>query len=150
MALERSYRTASADIARRVGVAAVADAAEIPSAPGAYLILIELDAPVPLAISTLPDATLRPGLYLYAGSARGPGGLRARVARHLRRGKPRHWHIDHLTETASELSAYPIRGGCECALVKMLTATGRCETPVPGFGSSDCRICASHLLVWRE
>ena len=41
--------------------------------------------------------TLAAGQYAYVGSAHGPGGLRARVGRHLRAEKPLHWHIDYLT-----------------------------------------------------
>jgi Uri superfamily endonuclease len=38
------------------------------------------------------------GRYLYCGSAKGPGGLKARLSRHMRRGKSVRWHIDRLTE----------------------------------------------------
>ena len=43
---------------------------------------------------------LAPGCYVYAGSARGPGGIRARVRRHLRPDKTPHWHIDQVTAYA--------------------------------------------------
>jgi hypothetical protein len=35
-----------------------------------------------------------------------PGGLRARLARQMRRGKPIHWHIDRLTEAGTVLGAW--------------------------------------------
>jgi len=41
---------------------------------------------------------LLPGYYIYIGSAFGPGGVRARMLRHLRADKPKHWHIDYLRE----------------------------------------------------
>jgi Uri superfamily endonuclease len=102
--------------------------------------------PLPVRIATLPPTTLPAGVYIYAGSAKGPGGLRARIGRHLRRDKPLRWHIDHLSEAATSLHAYPVPGGDECALVDMLLETGRYCFPLPGFGSSDCRHCISHLL----
>ena len=39
---------------------------------------------------------LQAGTWLYVGSARGPGGLAARVGRHWRDGVPKHWHMDYL------------------------------------------------------
>jgi Uri superfamily endonuclease len=105
-----------------------------------------LDAPVALSLAAFNGVTLSAGRYVYAGSARGPGGLRARIARHLRRGKPRHWHVDHLTEAATSLRAFPVAGGNECALVGKLLKSKRYRHPLPGFGSSDCRRCVSHLL----
>ncbi len=145
-----SFGSVKADVARVTGVAGIIGAAELSAAPGAYLILLRLDTPLPLDIATLGPATLTPGCYVYAGSARGPGGLRARVARHLRRDKLRHWHIDHLSEAASEMRAFAVPGGRECALIDALLATKRYTAPVPGFGSSDCRTCTSHLLFHNE
>ena len=86
------------------------------------------------------------GLYLYAGSARGPGGIRARVARHLRRPKACHWHIDHLTRVAELEDAIAFPDGRECAIADFALARGA-QTPVPRFGASDCPRCAAHLLA---
>jgi histidyl-tRNA synthetase len=102
---------------------------------------------LPLAIRGLPAATLPAGWYIYAGSARGPGGIRARLGRHLGPGKGAHWHIDTLTQAAVARRGFPIPGGEECALVRALLARPGTRIPVPGFGSSDCRSCASHLLA---
>lgn len=35
--------------------------------------------------------------------------------------------------------------GDECRLVEIL---GKLTHPLPGFGSSDCVACVSHLLAW--
>jgi Uri superfamily endonuclease len=117
----------------------------LPVASGAYALTFRLDAPVTLPIATLKNPTLDAGTYVYAGSAFGPGGIRARVSRHLRTGKKPHWHIDHLSARAVciDIQAYP--GGRECALVADLLAAGA-DVPVPGFGSSDCRGCPAHLV----
>lgn len=121
--------------------------AALPAEPGAYLLLIRLAAPLPPRIPSLGKAMLPAGCYVYAGSARGPGGIRARAGRHLRRGKRAHWHIDHVTEAAASCWAFAIPGGRECDLVRALLRRPAFEVALAGFGSSDCRHCASHLLA---
>lgn len=115
---------------------------DIPETPGAYVLMIGLRESVVLKIRNV-TAALAPGTYLYCGSAKGPGGLRARVARHMRTGKSMHWHVDHLTESGTVLGAWAFAGGNECDLVASLS---RFPFAVKGFGSSDCRSCVSHLL----
>jgi len=120
-------------------------AAEAPDLPGAYLLLMELARPAVLSIPRFAGTALPAGWYVYAGSANGPGGLRARVARHLRRHKRIHWHVDHLTAGAAAAAlCYP--GGDECDLVATLAGEPAFTLPLPGFGSTDSRRCASHLL----
>ena len=73
-------------------------ASEIPPLPGAYLLLIELTKVTDVQLSNKGSASLVPGRYLYAGSAYGPGGLKARIARHMRPAKVQRWHVDQLTK----------------------------------------------------
>ncbi len=76
------------DELRRVagnGAHCTADAASLPAARGAYLLLMTIARPLSLRIRTLTPVVLPPGWYVYAGYARGRGGIRARVKRHLRR-----------------------------------------------------------------
>jgi Uri superfamily endonuclease len=61
----------------------------------------------------------------------------------MRKGKLVHWHIDQLTERGAVTGAWIVPKGRECDLVTMLA---RLPMPIPGFGSSDCRRCRSHLL----
>ena len=124
----------------------MAAAKRITSEPGAYALVIELDRPCRLAIATLAPATLPAGRYLYLGSARGPGGIRARVARHLRRNKTRHWHVDHLTARGRITGVITAPGGSECALARRALKFAAVAAPLAGFGSSDCRECPAHLL----
>ncbi len=119
----------------------------LPDEPGAYVLLIELDEALAIGLPGKPVAVLAPGRYLYCGSARGPGGLRARVGRHFRREKPVRWHVDRLTTAGRLAGAWTFPGGDECAPVADLAGL---PVPVPGFGSSDCRDCASHLLSWPD
>ena len=121
------------------------DHTNAPAAPGAYILLLRLDTTIYPEIPRFPNAVLTPGWYVYAGSANGPGGLRARINRHLRKGKSRHWHIDHLSEAAAEILNHFQVGGQECALLRDFQRRHDCDIPIPGFGSSDCRNCASHL-----
>jgi Uri superfamily endonuclease len=110
--------------------------------PGAYLLLIELREVIFVWLPNKPSVTLAPGRYIYAGSAYGPGGLKARVSRHMRRAKARRWHIDQLTETGNVIGASVFPGAIECDLVDMYSAL---STPIAGFGSTDCKRCHSHL-----
>nr|WP_294519010.1 GIY-YIG nuclease family protein [uncultured Rhodopila sp.] len=106
-----------------------------------------LPEPLSLTLSGRPEAELQPGRYLYAGSARGPGGLRSRLMRHQRADKTLHWHIDRLTVAGTVQGAWIFPGGDECAIIAALR---HLPVPVPGFGSSDCRACVSHLLRWPD
>lgn len=119
--------------------------ADLPSAPGAYALTFAVEKPLRLPIARLNNPVLEPGTYVYAGSAFGPGGIRARVGRHLRAEKKPHWHIDHVSAQAPclEVNTYP--GGRECDLVAALLSDGA-TVPVDGFGSSDCRDCPAHLV----
>lgn len=121
-----------------------AHAGALPPVRGAYLLSITLTRTLAGSLRG-KSWWLGPGTYLYAGSANGPGGIAARVARHVRRDKPQHWHVDALTAAASETNALAFPGGDECALVERLQGEGY-HFPVPGFGSSDCRSCPAHLL----
>jgi len=129
------------NLAEALEFCASADAA--PVAPGAYILQIDLAQPLLVRMAGDFCAELLAGRYLYCGSANGPGGLRSRLARHMRRGKSMHWHIDQLTERGAVIGAWIVRNGRECDLVAMLAPL---EAPIPGFGSSDCARCRSHLL----
>lgn len=119
---------------------------EMPAAPGAYLLVIELDRQLDIDVPRAAPASLTPGRYVYCGSAYGPGGIRARVARHCKRDKAARWHIDRLTAAGRVLAVHAEPGGRECDLVARVMATPGASVPAPGFGSSDCRVCPSHLI----
>lgn len=122
---------------------------EAPGEGGAYLLLIHLANPVDVAIGKV-RGRLPAGWYAYAGSARGPGGLRARLRRHFRREKSLHWHVDRLTIVGDRLAAMAVPGGSECALAGRLGEAGLAAPALAGFGSSDCATCPAHLLRWTE
>lgn len=128
-------------------ILAARDAARAPATPGAYALLILLRRPFAGRIGALGRVGLPPGAYLYLGSARGPGGLRARLARHARRGKRLHWHVDRITAHGALVSILAAPGGSECDLADRARALPGASVPVPGFGSSDCRHCPAHLIA---
>lgn len=113
---------------------------------GAYFLGIELEAPIRLTPAVLGGPEMEPGLYLYCGSAYGPGGLDARINRHLKRRKKLRWHVDRLTTRGRVRFVGRVPEGRECALVSQFSALSKSSFPVPGFGSSDCKVCPSHLI----
>ena len=116
-----------------------------PATVGAYALLIHTGRDVIFRRSGL-EHTFAPGWYVYAGSAYGPGGIRARLRRHFRKDKAVHWHIDDLTLAADAMDAVVVEGGSECGIVSALSRSPVFRPTVGGFGSSDCRVCAAHLL----
>ena len=120
---------------------------QLPKVAGAYVLVIELTADLTLQNKRFTGITLARGTYLYCGSANGPGGIAARVKRHCKRNKKPHWHVDELTSngTGRVVSVLVVPGGDECELRAELQDQSL-PVPVPGFGSSDCTKCASHLI----
>ena len=114
--------------------------------PGAYGLLIRLPCQFRGNIGALGRVTLPPGSYLYLGSANGPGGLPARLRHHLRADKRPHWHVDHLNSAGTVERVFIVPDGQECDLVDFALELPSVHVPVLGFGSSDCRLCAAHLL----
>ena len=117
-----------------------------PTEKGSYILLIFQNSPITLNHRKLGQHILPAGYYLYAGSANGGGGIRARVKRHLSPTKKIHWHIDYLTTHGAEISCLCFPSDNECRLITTLSKSETCIPPIPGFGSSDCKTCSSHLL----
>ena len=119
----------------------------LPDAPGTYVLILRNPRRAGLRVGGLGRIAPPAGYYLYVGSARGPGGLRARVARHLRVSAQPHWHIDYLRQRAAPLKVWLLAGPSSQEHHWAGVMDGGCgiEIAVPGFGASDCR-CASHLF----
>ncbi len=123
------------------------DPVSLPISPGSYVLEISLLQEMTLRPGKLGPIRLGPGRLRYYGSARGPGGLRSRVARHLRGGGRRHWHVDWLLARAPVAKVIVELEATECELVRRDLESGRWAVAAPGFGSSDCRSCPAHLLI---
>jgi len=116
--------------------------------PGTYLLLIRLPVPARITVGRLGEVDFPRGWYVYCGSAM--RGIEARVARHRRRQKRLHWHIDFLlAHPATRLAAwrtFPSRRRLECHLNRRVLALPGARQVAPGFGASDCtHRCGSHL-----
>ena len=100
-----------------------------------------------IAVGKLGSFALPAGYYLYVGSAQGTGGLSARLARHRRRDKKLHWHIDYLLEHAQLVEVWSAASTdkLECLWAQAARELPDSQIPVPGFGASDC-YCPSHLI----
>lgn len=123
---------------------------DAPGVPGAYALVLALARPCIVEGARWGRARLAPGRYLYAGSAYGPGGLRARILRHARRDKALRWHVDRLTRRARLVQVLVWPEGDECALAAAARRSPGAAIPIPGFGASDCPRCPSHLVAWPD
>ena len=131
---------------------------EFSSEPGSYALLLNLDQPHRFEIGSLGTVQLQTGLYIYLGSAWGPGGLRSRVLRHLRGRGALRWHIDYLRRVAQVLGVYTLPGlaktpkiRLECLWSQALAIHPGAFLPVSGFGASDCRAgCLAHLVGFKD
>ncbi|MGM0443124.1 MAG: DUF123 domain-containing protein, partial [Fibrobacterota bacterium] len=100
-----------------------------------------------VSIGALGEIRFPAGYYLYVGSAK--QGLSKRIARHRRRRKNMHWHIDYLRDVCDVVQAWPIRlqGSYECSFARDIAAMA--DDSVPRFGASDCS-CTSHLFHFHD
>ena len=115
---------------------------------GTYALFLDLEEELLTEVGALGLCTFPGGVHVYAGSAK--NGLRARLARHVRREKPVHWHVDRLTTAAGcrVLGAVVFTSPVleECHIVGSLGGVENAEVRPLRFGASD-HGCRGHL-VW--
>jgi Uri superfamily endonuclease len=123
----------------------------LPAQGGSYILVLQSDSDEMVGIGRLGDMKLRPGFYLYVGSAFGPGGLRARVGRHAERRKPLRWHIDYLrTQVRLKAVVFSIDvQRHEEDWSRQIQGWADTSIPLSGFGASDSQ-AASHLFFLAE
>ena len=120
-------------------------------APGSYLLRFDLFTDARIEAGALGIVQLEAGSHYYAGSAFGPGGVAARVARHVAGHGRLHWHVDRLR------ALVPVREvWFSYAVQRLEHAWARALLTLPGarlsclrFGASDCR-CSGHLVGFRR
>ena len=122
---------------------------QIPALPGTYVLLLTLLRCREIQIGKLGLRVFQPGWYAYVGSAMGPGGLAARLSRHIRLDKKYHWHIDYLRAAAKVTGAWVHANPRprEHTWPSLLSRRPFHGKPVDGFGATDCA-CGSHLFFF--
>lgn len=114
---------------------------------GTYGLLLQAQTEQLITIGRLGVMGVRPGWYVYVGSAFGPGGVKGRVGHHLRPQSKPHWHIDYLRQVAPLVEVWythdPIRH--EHTWASLCQQLPDATIPLPRFGASDCT-CPSHLF----
>ncbi len=122
---------------------------ELPKAKGGYIIIIEVSKSI---LITMSKRKIRagPGFYAYIGSAGGPGGLRARLLRHIRKTKKLRWHIDQITSNIYTniikiILSTEVWGKTFENRISLCLSNKNLDY-IKGFGSSDDRNSRSHLF----
>lgn len=115
--------------------------------PGTYALMFKCEIPFNAVTGKLGTISITSGYWIYVGSAFGAGGLRSRLAHHLKPSYRQHWHIDYIKH-----GLHPIEIWTTTDLVKrehdwanVLSALKDASRPITGFGASDCS-CHSHLI----
>lgn len=115
---------------------------------GAYCLILRIPRACAVRVGALGRVRFSAGVYVYVGSAM--RGLSARVARHRRRAKRKHWHIDYLTGRRgvriTEVFVRFSQERQECHIAQAVAGAGEV---IRGFGSSDCK-CAGHLFRLKK
>ena len=120
------------------------------SKPGTYVLILRSEESTSIQIGRWSLLDIRQGYYAYVGSAFGPGGVLARVSRHCRPVKSKHWHIDYLREHVILVSVWYSHSSTRLehhwagAMERLNEAR-----PVERFGCSDCN-CESHLYFFAR
>jgi len=120
------------------------------ASPGTYALVLAAAKRKRISVGRFGTLDVRPGFYVYVGSALGPGGLAARIGRHARQEKTLRWHVDYLRAVTDLVEVWfsPGRRRRECSWAGRLARMPGARTPMRGFGASDCG-CRSHLF-WFE
>ena len=118
---------------------------------GIYALILRLDRGRRIQVGRLGRFRFAAGNYVYVGSAWGPGGLAARIGRHLQTGKKSRWHIDYLRRHAQITQIWfgRDRPNGEHRWARVFSRFQHAGVPAAKFGSSDCR-CAAHLFCLPE
>jgi Uri superfamily endonuclease len=111
---------------------------------GTYVLLLRNSRMKRIRIGKLGVLLFGKGFYAYFGSMFGPGGLKSRIRRHLRKKKVKHWHIDYLLSQMRIEAVYVLPGkNLESQLSRKAVQR---HNHVEGFGCSDKRSDRSYLI----
>jgi Uri superfamily endonuclease len=114
---------------------------------GTYCLIIEVCEDVKLKVGRLGQLDLKPGFYVYTGSAL--NSLESRIKRHLSSEKKLHWHVDYLLlskkSKIDDVLFVISDSKIECQIADYISQKGE---QIIGFGCSDCK-CYSHLFFFK-
>ncbi|WFO74540.1 GIY-YIG nuclease family protein [Desulfurococcaceae archaeon MEX13E-LK6-19] len=113
---------------------------DIPAEKGVYVLVIKVVEDTSINVGKLGSFVFGKGYYAYVGSAMGPGGLKARIKRHISKVKKLRWHIDYLTsnnytEITAIIYSTTSVNGMESRIAKILEE--KLAPSIKGFGSTD-------------
>jgi len=115
---------------------------------GSYVLLLRNNGTRRIRVGRLGVLLFSRGFYAYFGSMFGPGGLEARVKRHLGRRKKKHWHIDYILDHMRVSTVYVLLGKDLESRLSRMAVMRYCY--VKGFGCSDKRGDRSHLIYLKN
>ena len=75
--------------------------------------------------------------------------MAARLARHQRKRKQMHWHIDYLRQHCRVTAVIPIRTAADLEHGIAQAVDAAASWHIPGFGCTDCG-CVSHLFGFAD
>ncbi|MCE4619237.1 MAG: GIY-YIG nuclease family protein [Desulfurococcales archaeon] len=132
---------------RKIRLNLVEACSTIPSdCKGVYILILGVESDQSLDIGSLGRHRVEKGYYAYIGSAKGPGGIRARLCRHIHRCGRRHWHIDYFRDIAKPIAfTYCCQENASESWLYHILAR-RLQPYIRGFGSSDNPGVYSHLF----
>lgn len=114
---------------------------------GDYMVVLNVRGDADIDIGARGTMHFPQGYYVYVGSAK--KNLAARLARHQRKRKQKHWHIDYLRQKADIVAVIPIRTADDLEHELAFAVSQAAEWRIDGFGCTDCA-CPSHLYGFGE
>lgn len=125
------------------------DWVDMDSSVGTYAVMLQAEQVQQIAIGRFGTLAIQLGVYVYIGSAFGPGGLAVRVGRHWRGSAVRRWHIDYLRAVTQPIEAWITADSIprEHVWAEVMRAMPGVSVPMAGFGASDCN-CLAHLFYF--
>jgi len=120
---------------------------------GIYILELFAEKDFTISAKKFIDVTFPKGYYYYIGSAQ--KNLKSRIARHFKKEKIIHWHIDHLTshESIRIINYYIIEDAeknIEAEIANNFAVDFEAQAAVNGFGNSDTKETETHLFYRDE
>ncbi len=115
---------------------------ELPELASTYLLLFSLKEGLQIGTRGKKAFNLKPGTYVYVGSARGR--LKSRITRHFSPHKAPFWNIDYLTIKVSPLVSLALSPRYSEGFTAALLS--KAFHGVKGFGAADDPLNSTHLF----